>query len=516
MNKKRYSGNPFVKSLGKALTKDEFFQQINQIPKLNKTGSLADKIAALNDIRYEYFQAMSRHFYLYQTFVNVLFEGYKVRTPESLVDRLKTIKKNNETNKEGFARIGRKSIMGFCLIGAMGMGKTSTIDKILSMFPQKVYHQDLGVTQVTYLKIACTLKGSTKQLCKSFFSELDRVLDERFTDKFRRYGEEDLIIEMENKGALSFLGCLIIDEVHDLKNVSQYNRTSVLNFFKLISNQVGVPIILIGTDEANEILFSNLQIASRALGVGSFKWDRIDDKLRDKNGKKTKDENPEWNMLIASIWDLQVFENPGKLTTELKDLYYKESQGIIRALIALHTTAQELALNNKAKCLTATFIRNAAQTKLFGQERMMLGIETNDPDILKDYDDINVMENKIYESLEEKIDQRTKDKSWIMMKTFVQQFYPNLEEFEIDKCIEVVKKEFINSPAQVQLEKLRDAVSSIVDKSSKKKKGQKGKLKGDLIELCQNSTDTDQNYMMLKEAGIIIPVEDLIKFRKTG
>src|SRR5258706_32646 len=151
MNMKRYSGNPFIKALGKVLTKDEFFQQINQIPKLNRAGSLADKIAALNDIRYNYFQALSRHFYLYQTFVNVLFEGYNVRTPQSLINRLKAIKKNNEKNKAGFTRIDRRQILGFCLIGAMGMGKTSTFDKILSMFPQKVYHPDLGITQVPYL-----------------------------------------------------------------------------------------------------------------------------------------------------------------------------------------------------------------------------------------------------------------------------------------------------------------------------------------------------------------------------
>ncbi|WP_164907501.1 TniB family NTP-binding protein [Clostridium septicum] len=68
---------------------------------------------------------------------------------------------------------------------------------------------------------------------------------------------------------------MIIDEIQHLSRTKSGGADKMLNFFTTLVN-VGVPIIMVGTMAARDILQSDFRMARRNLGVdGNVIWDRL-------------------------------------------------------------------------------------------------------------------------------------------------------------------------------------------------------------------------------------------------
>ena len=70
---------------------------------------------------------------------------------------------------------------GFSILGISGIGKSTTVESILSLYPQVIRHTEyrgipLVMHQVSWLKIDCSCDGSLKGLCMDFFRGLDDLL----------------------------------------------------------------------------------------------------------------------------------------------------------------------------------------------------------------------------------------------------------------------------------------------------------------------------------------------------
>ena len=72
----------------------------------------------------------------------------------------------------------KSAASGFTIIGVSGVGKSTAVEKILSLYPQRIVHtkyreRPLAFTQLVWLKLDCPHDGSLKQLCYQFFYALD-------------------------------------------------------------------------------------------------------------------------------------------------------------------------------------------------------------------------------------------------------------------------------------------------------------------------------------------------------
>src|SRR5688572_17688521 len=70
---------------------------------------------------------------------------------------------------------------GITLLGYSGVGKTRTINRILSYYPQVIKHSHYGKrpftrSQILWLKIDCPANGTLRGLCISFFRAIDNIL----------------------------------------------------------------------------------------------------------------------------------------------------------------------------------------------------------------------------------------------------------------------------------------------------------------------------------------------------
>lgn len=277
---------------------------------------------------------------------------------------------------------GSAGACGFTIIGMSGVGKTTAVKRVLSLYPQAIQHTNykgtpLCLTQLAWLKIDCPFDGSLKGLCLNFFEEVDRVLGSDYLKKFLRgvHTIDALLSRMAQTATLHGLGLLVIDEIQHLSMAKSGGSDKMLNFFVTLVNTIGVPIILIGTTKALPVLQGDFRQARRGTGQGDLFWERMEN-------------NAFWNILIESMWKNQWTKKQIPLTQEIRDAIYDESQGIIDIAIKLYAMVQIKAIATGTEIFRATDIREAAADKLRLVKPMLDALRSGDARKLAQYEDI--------------------------------------------------------------------------------------------------------------------------------
>ncbi len=227
---------------------------------------------------------------------------------------------------------------GFAIIGVSGIGKTITVERILSLYPQVIEHTEykgvpLIAKQVVWLKLDCPCDGTLKGLCSEFFRELDHLLG---TDYFTLYTRRRATLD-RMLSAISQLvyvhnvGLLVFDELQNLGAASKGTSETALNFFITLVNTTGVPVIMMGTPKVLSILQKEFQQAKRGSGQGDLLWPRM------KAGEA-------WDLFVESMWDYQYTKNCISLSRSFLDTLYDESQGIPFLAVHIYKLLQEDAI----------------------------------------------------------------------------------------------------------------------------------------------------------------------------
>ena len=228
-----------------------------------------------------YFDPLSRHLALEQRIGTLIRQGYVGRNPNT-TDYLHRL--HNDYERVRRRDLGGKihpvetTASGFALIGCSGIGKSRKVDRILRLYPQTVEHADpLALVQVPWLKLDCPHKGSAKQLCISFFHEVDRLLGTRFQARHGsgRIALDEMVVHMAEIADRHALGLLVIDEIQHLMQAPGTGRDDLLNFLVTLINRIGLPVMIVGTPAALPLLQGAFRQARRASGVGSAVWERM-------------------------------------------------------------------------------------------------------------------------------------------------------------------------------------------------------------------------------------------------
>lgn len=224
---------------------------------------------------------------------------------------------------------------GFAIIGVSGVGKTITVERILSLYPQVVEHTEyngvpLITKQVVWLKIDCPCDGSLKGLCTEFFRELDRLLGTDYLTLYtrRRSTLDRMLSAIAQLVYVHNVGIIIFDELQNLGAASKGTSETALNFFVTLVNTASVPVVMMGTPKILSILQKEFQQAKRGSGQGDLLWPRM------KPGET-------WDLFVESMWDYQYTREHVKLSRSFIDALYDESQGIPFLAVHIYKLVQE-------------------------------------------------------------------------------------------------------------------------------------------------------------------------------
>ena len=247
---------------------------------------------------------------------------------------------------------------GFSILGISGIGKSTTVETILSFYPQVIRHTNyrgipLSLTQITWVKLDCTPDGSLKGLCLAFFQKLDELTG--CTSYYQQYQNrctlDNMILKMAHLVKVFHVGLIVLDELQNLCTATKDIPAKVLNFFVTLVNTIGVPVVMIGTPKALSILQSEFQQAKRGSGQGDALWERM------KNDQ-------EWDMFCRSIWEYQYTQTNVPFTPEMRNALYAEAQGIPFLAVHIYKLVQEDAILSGREKFTPKDFRRVATEKM--------------------------------------------------------------------------------------------------------------------------------------------------------
>jgi len=383
-----YGGNPFIEALPPILSAVDAADALSVKPSYNEAERKMDAAYRFHAVQrlLHYFQPLYTHIDIDQRISRSIRQGYLSRNPvkPQYVQRLRQC--GEAVEKRSFEAADFRSVkstaLGFTVIGMSGVGKTTAMERVLSLYPQCITHteyagQPMYLKQLVWLKLDCPFDGSIKGLCVSFFSEVDRILQSTYSQKFYvgKNTVDMMLPKMAQIASTHGVGLLVIDEIQHLSQAKSGGSEKMLNFFVTLVNTIGIPVILIGTTKALPILQSEFRQARRGSGQGDLLWDRMKNDMS-------------WEILIHIMWKYQWTKEKCLFTEDMKNILYDESQGIIDIAVKLYAMAQIKVITDETERITSSVIREVAAEKLSLVRPMLNALRSGDMKKIMQFEDI--------------------------------------------------------------------------------------------------------------------------------
>lgn len=386
-----YRGNPLIECLNPLLEFETFFSLLTKKKPISRKEALKYTIYQRDEfltlLKHDFFVPSQKHYSLYRTIYNSLTSGYHLRKPvkKEVTLKLKTSYRNLQNAKPIISE--STSSLSSCLLGISGIGKTTTINKILSIYPGGVSHNlpELDpFVQIPFVKIECPKDSSLKDLCLNFFGKLDALLKTSYQSIYGKKREtvDNMVIAMAKLTISHQIGMIIVDEIQHLTNVRSNSADIMLNFFVNLNNTLQVPIFIVGTPESINLFGKSHRLPRRWSGEGAEKWNTIPF-------------DAEWEFIMEMLFKYQYTEESSAYDEDWASLFYHHSQGLIDRAVRIFIEAQKRVLFTEAKKLTREIVEATIKEKLWLEKDAMEAIRSGRKKDLSNYPDLHFQEDEI-------------------------------------------------------------------------------------------------------------------------
>jgi hypothetical protein len=385
----QYRGNPYIEALPPPLDEDGLLESLFSVPPFDagqRDWSKAERLQLISQLA-SFMVPLERHLQLAQHLDAMMRQGYVGRAPRT-VESQRVFAKLYEQQKAGktfdMSAVQHTLQLSGALIGIPGMGKTTSIKRVLARIPEVIFHPAYNIYQVPYLHIETPYDGaSVKGLAESIFRKMDMVLpDAHYGKQYgnQRAGAETLMNHAARVLHMHAVGLLVVDELQNLENAPR-NHEALMTLLVSASNELGVPILFVGTNKAERLLCQDFRQARRSSGIVSSYWGPL---------RQGSSEAPdEWEDFMSVLWRFQWVREAVPLTLQLSDLMFRHSQGVTDIAIKLFALAQARAIHDGTESLTAVLIDNVAHQEMAWVMPMIEAIRRDDIRALAAYRDIS-------------------------------------------------------------------------------------------------------------------------------
>lgn len=368
-----------------------------------------ERIHLIAQLPHDFFQPLTKHLSLEQKISIMIRQGYVSRniTNGDRQRHLNAAFQQLELSNESSYRYAppESTATSMSIIGCSGSGKTTTINKILRYYPQVIEHRELGLKQIVYLKIDCPHDSSLKNLCSNFFRAVDLALgDTNFEHRFTRsrLNVNAMLQQMKIIANNYSIGLLIIDEIQHLNTKKSGGAEIILNFFVTLVNVASIPIVMIGTPKANEILQEDLRSARRSAGLGSLIWEPMRNEVPTPDPSTTDQMIiSEWYAFTNKLWQYQWVQQPTELTDELRTTWYYFTQGIPDLVVKLFCLVQIHAITIGLEKITSELFKKVYEEQLQPVHDILDALRSGNPTRIARYSDLTIPQVQIEKYIEQ-------------------------------------------------------------------------------------------------------------------
>ncbi|WP_084786895.1 ATP-binding protein [Bacillus tuaregi] len=506
--------NPFIEALPPIYSKEEIIQKLSYYPLFDpKEREMEGHYRFhLTQRLFNLFQVFPQHLDLESRISRLIRQGYVGRNPFS-PGFAKGFSEGYENIQQQHLNWVNDSIpRSMTIIGPSGTGKSSSLSRILNTYPQIVVHSNhrgrpFSFTQLVYVQLGLPHDSSVKGLVNQFFITVDNLLGTNYFDKFGRSNKLSVntlmpIMTQVCKGI--GLGAVVIDEVQNL-SLKGIGAKLMLNFFVGLTNQL-IPICLIGTPSAINVLQSEFRQARRGSGQGDMVINRLEN-------------DPYWRLFIESIWNYQWVRKPVELTDEYVDILYEESQGILDIAIKVFALSQIRAISTGREELSPRLISQVAKENLKLVQPMLKALRKGDIHEIAKYEDIyfpfdNAVEKERIVLEKNSFIQATKAVNKTVSTEQLKEeavFRLNLLGLSKERALMAVKAVLKDKKVQDVNDLVRLAYQYSLNPSHESREDVKEEAKSDLRVIVKEGKEQGLSaYQSLKQAGVIKTLEGVV------
>lgn len=384
-----YDGNPLIEALPPICSTADIASMIEWLPPApqdrDRETPAELRIHSLPAIRKLVY--LLPEYGLYSSiFSVVLREGYTTRNPV----RAETWQHLHYINNGGHQARGAPEpaahrSSGILFSGLSGTGKSTFINRLLQTYPQVIQHtrytdRQFIHPQLVWIKIDCPHNGSLSGLALRFFTAVDKALGTTYAcNNFPASGRSPklamLLEEMAAVAANHFLGVLIIDELQNLSRAKTQGDEGFLTFLSSMVEQIGIPIIGIGTPSVTKVFRKTLQDARRAAAMGYYEFQRF-----------AEDEDA-WADFVTTVTRYNWTDYPVPDDPAFRAALYYHTQGITAIVVALFILAQFRCLAT-GEALTTGTLDSVSLGELAPLQLALRVLRSGSADGMHEFDDL--------------------------------------------------------------------------------------------------------------------------------
>ena len=280
----------------------------------------------------------------------------KAATPDSFMRLMQQI--DNNTVSSNSSKSAVDAMLGGLLLGTPGTGKTTTAVSFLErMGPGLLHHANYGeLYQLLYLSVQAPKNGSQKALAQEIFAKLRAAamktgLPMPYLTGKMPANVAELTAAIAVLAKKLNLGILVLDELQHLYRGKDGHDNEAMKFLTGVINQLGIPVLLIGTWECYGLLGLEARIARRATGTADAQFRRLQN-------------DEEWREFLDALFSHQFTRNPVELSDDIASAFYFHTQGIQDLAVKLLVMCQIDAILDETEELTAASIHTSAARHL--------------------------------------------------------------------------------------------------------------------------------------------------------
>ncbi|GAB3464472.1 hypothetical protein GCM10027321_28380 [Massilia terrae] len=384
-----YCGNPLIEAMPAILSEAEAAVRIGMYPPLPESErDLPGEVRLHCTNRLTHLiQPLAIHLELESSISSILRSGYVGRNP---MDGITWQHLHALSAQRTPAPKFNSTASTFSLVGLSGIGKSTALDAVLRLYPQVLAHREYQGrefihTQIVWLKLECPFDGSLSGLCHAFFQAVDKATGEdRYAKRYRgKGGVQELIQRMQQIASTYFIGGLFIDELQHLRTAKTGGKDNMLNFFVNLINNIGIPVVFIGTNSMIGLFSTVFRNARRASGLGLLHFEQPDE------------EDSSWALLVKAVWRYQWVRQVEPLSPAITALLYDLTQGVTDFLTKLMILGQRYAIQSGKERLDATVFKHVAATKMKLLQPALAALRSRDPVRMAKFEDLLPPDDKL-------------------------------------------------------------------------------------------------------------------------